>query len=316
MLKKYYVASLSLVLAGCASTSTPPIVTEAPVSRAAQTQAQQETLLPPVKQFKRKIAVGRFTNETRYGRTFQRDASLDPLGKQASDILSARLVASQRFLVFERPDLEKVLLEQDVSGQADLVGVDTLIVGSVTEFGRSTSGQAGFLSSTKVQNAHAKVELRLVDVKTGHAFFSASGTGNASTESGEIAGYGSRAAYDASLNDKAIAAAISDVIGRLITKLEERQWKTDVLKVEGRTVYISGGTRQGIRPGDVLQAYQAGETMVSRQTGSQVTLPARPIAQLRVVSSFGDSDLNEGSQTEVISGTLPTRSGSDIFVGE
>jgi len=167
-----------------------------------------------------------------------------------------------------------------------------------------------------VQNAHAKVELRLVDVKTGHAFFSASGTGAASTESGEIAGYGSRAAYDASLNDKAIAAAISDVIARLITKLEERQWKTDVLKIEGRTVYISGGTRQGIKPGDILQAYQAGETMASRQTGSQVTLPARPIAQLRVVSSFGDSDLNEGSQTEIISGTLPTRSGSDIFVGE
>ena len=144
MLKKYYVTSLSLALAGCASVSTPPVVTEAPVSRAAQMQAQQETLLSPVKQFKRKIAVGRFTNETRYGRTFQRDASLDPLGKQASDILSSRLVASQRFLVFERPDLEKVLLEQGVSGQTDLVGVDTLIVGSVTEFGRSTSGQAGF----------------------------------------------------------------------------------------------------------------------------------------------------------------------------
>jgi hypothetical protein len=37
--------------------------------------------------------------------------------------------------------------------------------GRVTEFGRSITGKAGFLSSTKVQTARAKVDVRIVDVK-------------------------------------------------------------------------------------------------------------------------------------------------------
>jgi len=71
--------------------------------------------------------------------------------------------------------------------------------------GRSTTGKSGFLSGTKVQTAHAKVEIRLVDVRTGYVFFTASGAGDASTESGEVAGFGSKADYDATLNDRAIA---------------------------------------------------------------------------------------------------------------
>ena len=100
-----------------------------------------------------------------------------------------------------------------------------MIIGSVTEFGRSVGGKTGFLSSTKVQIAKAKVDIRLVDVKTGHAYFSATGAGEASTESGEIAGFGSRADYDATLNDRAIAAAISDVIDRLVSRLADRPWR-------------------------------------------------------------------------------------------
>jgi curli biogenesis system outer membrane secretion channel CsgG len=35
--------------------------------------------------------------KTRYGKTFQVDANNDPLGKQVSDMLSTRLVSSQKF---------------------------------------------------------------------------------------------------------------------------------------------------------------------------------------------------------------------------
>jgi hypothetical protein len=81
----------------------------------------------------------------------------------------------------------------------------------------------------------------------------------------EIAGYGSKADYDGSLNDRAIGAAVSDVLGSLVNKLEERPWRTDVLKVEGRTVYISGGARQGLKPGDIMAVMQEGEKVVSAQ---------------------------------------------------
>jgi curli biogenesis system outer membrane secretion channel CsgG len=55
--------------------------------------------------YKRKIAIGRFTNETRYGRALLTGEQTDLLGKQTSDMLSARLVESNRFIVLERPDL-------------------------------------------------------------------------------------------------------------------------------------------------------------------------------------------------------------------
>ena len=116
--------------------------------------------------------MGRFTNETNYGRSLLNDAELDRIGKQASDMLTSRLIQSGQFVVLERTDLNKVLKEQQIAGDAKLVGSDTLIIGSVTEFGRSVGGKTGFLSSTKVQTAKAKVDIRLVDVKTGHAYFS------------------------------------------------------------------------------------------------------------------------------------------------
>lgn len=302
-------------LTACATVSAPPKVVEAPTSRIQQQQAQLNQATPSANVLKRKVAIGRFSNETRYGRTFQTDASFDPLGKQASDILATRLVDSKQFLVLERPDINKVLSEQRLTNVSELVGVDALIIGSVTEFGRSTAGKSGFLSSTKMQNAHAKVDVRLVDVRNGQIFFATSGTGDASTESGEVAGYGSHADYDGALNDKAISAAISDMIGRLVSKLQERPWRTDVLKVSGSQVFISGGARQGLKIGDLLTIYRAGERIKSGQSGFAIDFPASAIGSLRVVSLFGDSESSEGSVCELVRGNA-TAPGAELFVAQ
>jgi curli biogenesis system outer membrane secretion channel CsgG len=90
------------LLTACAVPTPPQQAIEAPVGRARQVDAQKQAAMPSVKTFKRKVAIGRFSNETRYGRTFQVDADQDPLGKQASDMLMNRLVSSNKFLVFER----------------------------------------------------------------------------------------------------------------------------------------------------------------------------------------------------------------------
>jgi curli biogenesis system outer membrane secretion channel CsgG len=257
------------------------------------------------KRFKRKIAVGRFTNETQYGRAFLQDEDLDPLGKQTSDILVSKLIESDNYIVLERQDLSKIEKEQKISGLSnELVGAETLILGSVTEFGRSTTGKKGFLSSTKIQTARAVVELRLVDVKTGHAFFSVSGSGKAQTESGEIFGFGSKAKYDATLNDKAISAAISSVINELIQKLEEKPWKTEILSKNGKNIYIAGGKYQGIKKGDILSIKKPGKTIKSNQTGFNIDLPAREIAKIKINSLFGNSETNEGSIGKIISGSI------------
>lgn len=301
---------------GCATVSERVEQVESTAPKLRQIQAQKNLEPPVVKSYKRKLAIARFSNETNYGRALLTDEQFDRIGKQASDMLSSRLVKSEKFLVFERPDIKKIELEQKYIPDAKMIGVDTLVVGSVTEFGRSVGGKSGFLSSTKNQVARAKVEIRLVDPKTGHSFFSASGTGEASTESGEIAGFGSRAEYDATLNDRAIAAAISDVIDKLVSTLDERQWKTSILAIEGRQAFISGGSRQGLKIGDRLQVMISGKKVISKQTGFEMELPASKLASLKVVSFFGDSETNEGSICDILDGTIDNNQLQTFYVTE
>ncbi|MHB8783364.1 MAG: CsgG/HfaB family protein [Desulfobacteria bacterium] len=307
---------VAFAFAGCATVAQKPVATESPVPQSQQVKAQEKLLVPQAKRYKLKVAIGRFTNETNYGRSLLNDADLDRIGKQASDMLASRLIQSGQFVVLERPDLNKLKKEQEIIGASNIVGSDTLIIGSVTEFGRSVTGKAGFLSSTKMQTAKAKVDIRLVDAKTGHAYFSAIGAGEASTESGEIAGFGSRADYDATLNDRAIAAAISDVIDRLVSKLSDRKWKTDILEVKDGQVFISGGKYQGLKEGDELTAMVAGETIKSKQTGFNVTLPAKQVATLKIVQLFGDSETDEGAVCEVTGGSIPRPVSPKLFVTE
>ena len=111
--------TLTLILSHCATVATPPTAVEAPVSRSQQREAQQRTSIPETKILKRKVAIARFSNETRYGKTLLRDVDQDPLGKQATDMLSTRLVASKKFLIFERPDLSKIEREQIILKDAN-----------------------------------------------------------------------------------------------------------------------------------------------------------------------------------------------------
>ncbi|HEY5678015.1 MAG TPA: CsgG/HfaB family protein, partial [Myxococcales bacterium] len=283
------VALAALSLCACATVSQRPVPVEAPASRSSQIAAQSAAQAPQARRYKTKIAIARFTNESNYGRSLLTDQDLDRIGKQAGDMLMSRLVLSGKFLVLERPDAAKLEREQKLSG-GSMVGADTVIAGSVTEFGRSVGGKSGFLSSTKLQLAKAKVDIRLVDVKTGLAYFSANGSGEASTESGEIAGFGSRAEYDATLNDRAIAAAISDVVDRLVQKLSDRPWRTDILEIRGNQVFIAGGERQGLKRGDTLAVLQSTGSAKSKQSGFEITLPPKQVASVQVVSLFGDSE--------------------------
>jgi len=316
-MRKLLIVGLLIGVVGCATVEDKPKAVEGDASRDEQQVAQKKAALPEKPRFKRKVAIGRFSNETRYGRSLLRDDDNDPLGKQVSDILAGRLVESKRFLVFERPDIKKVEAEGKRAGiSMNLVGVDTMIFGSLTEFGVKTTGKTGFLSKTKKQIADAAVELRLVDVKTGHVFFTAKGSGSASVESGAIAGYGSKASYDSTLGDKAIDAAVSDVLNTLIRKLEEREWRTSILSIEGDKIFISGGKHQGIKVKDQFAVMLRGKRVKSTQTGFNIELPAKPVAKIEVVSLFGTREDKEGAVTKMIEGSLGEFKLDQLFVKE
>ena len=306
-LGNYFAICVIFLTTGCAIQSPQVVPKEAPQSTSVQKAAQQAmaSQAPAVPTLKRKIALGRITNETNYGRSLLRDRFDDPLGKQVTDLMSKALTESGAYLVFERPDLNRVLAESQISGaKLNLIGVDALIVGSLTEFGRKTVGESGFASTSKKQVAFAKVDIRLVDTSNGHVFFAAAGSGEASTETASTFGFGSQAGYDGTLNDAAIRQAVSDAINRLTSELGGRPWETYILKVEDNIIYIGGGKSQGIRPGMVFSILTKGERIKSQQTGSEISLPGRAIAQLRIDSLFGDGELNEGAVGTIVSGVV------------
>lgn len=254
---------------------------------------------------KRKVALGRISNETIYGKSLLRDEKGDVLGKQVTDMLSKALTESGQYMVFERPDIERLKDEAKLTGEElNIVGVDTLIIGSLTEFGRKTEGESGFLSSTKKQVAYAKVDLRLVDSKTGLVYHSLSGAGESSSESASVAGFGSKSSYDGTLNDSAIANAISDAISKLTAEIQTRPWTTDILAVEDGMIYISGGESQGIKSGMTFNVETQGKQVKSKQTGFDITLPGKKVAEIEIVQTFGDTETNEGAIAVVNSGSI------------
>ncbi len=300
--------AVASVLAGCAIQTPPVVPVEAPQSESTQRKAQVELVAaPPAKlSLKRKIALGRITNETSYGRSLLRDNAGDVLGKQVTDLLSKALTESGSYLIFERPDLNRIQDEGRLMGtKLNLVGVDALVIGSLTEFGRRTEGQTGFLSASKKQIAFAKVDLRLVDVHTGQVFFATSGAGEASTESASTLGFGSQAAYDGTLNDSAMRQAISEAVHKLSAQLDARPWQTSFLSADNGRYFISGGKSQGILPGMILPVFTAGEKIRSPQTGFDITLPGREIAKVRIDTNFGETETTEGSIASIASGSLP-----------
>lgn len=299
--------AIPIFVAGCATQSPPVAVKEAPTTAKMQSAAQQSVVAAPPSQptLKRKIALGRITNETTYGQSLLRDSRGDPLGKQVTDMLSKGLTESGAYLVFERPDIASLKDESNLVGtKLNLVGVDTLVIGSLTEFGRKTVGQTGFVSSSKKQIAFAKIDLRLVDVSNGRVFFATSGAGESSTESASTFGFGSQAAYDGTLNDSAIRQAVSEAVNRLSSEMNKRPWQTYILSTDGPRVFIAGGKSQGLKQGMIFSVQTVGEKIKSPQTGFDITLPGQEVGRLRIETTFGDSETNEGSVGSFVSGSM------------
>ncbi len=297
--------ALTVLMSSCV---TKPVTREDSVSAITQEQqlaAQQAVQAIPNLALKRKIAVARLSNETTYGKSLLTTSEQDKMAEKVSDMFVQGLINSGNYLVFERSNIGAITQEQKLTNvPSDLIGVDTLIVGSLTEFGRATTGTSGFLSSTKKQQATAKIDLRLVDVATGQVLHSVTGTGSASTETSATMGFGSVAGYDGSINDRAIASAVNASVEKISSYMLEKPWSADVLAFEDGLVYISGGTSQGVISGMLFDVMTKGKKVESKTTGTTITLPGEVIAQIRVMSSFGDTELEEGSVAKVVSGSI------------
>ena len=278
-----------------------------------------QTAQPQHKTIKRKVAIGRFSNETEYGKGLFYDKENDPMGKQALDILSTKLAASGKFLLLERNDLAQLLEEANRNGTSaqQAIGADYMIIGSITEFGRKNTSQSKVFSTSKTQTVDAAVSIRLVDVSTGQIIYSDQGKGSAEiTTKTSFVGTGGHAGYDATLSDKAISAAIDQLVENIINKLTDKPWKSYFLVYDNEAIIIAGGSSQGIEPGMQFAVKTIGRQVKNPQTGIMISLPGKEIGTIEVVSTGGDTPETEYSIVRVVSGELSGDNISEYVIEE
>lgn len=245
------------------------------------------------KTIKRKVAIGRFSNETQYAKGLFYDKENDPMRKQALDILSSKLAASGKFILLERDDLD--ILATEAGGNMNKIGADYLILGSITEFGRKNEGQQKVFSSTKTQTVEAGVSIRLVEAATGLIIYSDEAKGYAETTTKQTMGVGGTAGFDATLSDKAISAALSQLVENIINKCMDKPWRSYILSIEDGVYIISGGASQGLAEGDTFSVYEKGKIVNNPQTGIKIELPGKKLGIITISSTFGDTPETEVS---------------------
>ena len=303
---------LCLILQSCSSVKIPE-------TKVIQQQGPQvsKTIENPERTLKRKVAIARFTNETKYGQGFFYDKNDDRLGKQAMDIFSAKLTATEKFIMLERIDLTHLTKEKQMGNLTELdIPADYLILGSVSEFGRKATSDVGVFSRSKKQTAYAKVNVRLVDVKTSQIIYSEEGEGEAFSEAETVLGVGKTADYDATLNDKVISAAIAKLVNNISEKLMDKPWKSYILSFEDGNYIIAGGPMQGIKEGDTFTVYKRGKKVNNPQTGIPVELPGKEVSKIKVVTLVNGDVTTELSICSKISGELSTDNFNEYYIQE
>ncbi len=300
----YIVVGVAILFSGCATVKKTRSHEVPQYDRVEMSKSLQLNEAEP-NGLKRKVAIGRFSNETRYGQSFFIDKNNDKIGKQAMDILSAKLFQSGKFIMLERADLSKIEAELKMGNSAKLDNAaDYLILGSITEFGRKEVSDVGVFSRVKKQEVFAKVHIRIVDVSTGQIIYSDEGKGTSFSEAGTVMGVGGKAGYNGQLNDKAIDAAISDLTSNIIENMLDKPWRGYILGYEDGNIITSGGKSQNIRVGDKFDIYKEGTKVKNPQTNMMITLPGKKVATLKISMTIGDTPETEVSLANIISGDI------------
>jgi curli biogenesis system outer membrane secretion channel CsgG len=190
---------VTFLLAACA-----PAVDTAVGSAA----VQEFTLAPLPAQERWIVAVPNF--EVRAGNVRIGDVDLSAqgetfyqeLGSGVADIFVTEAFRSQQFRITERGELEKILAEQNLaaSGRVEpqtaaqlgrITGAELIVLGSLSEFGVTTTGGGGrvlgiFGGSAETVTARVSVDIRIVDAVTAEIVAIGSATSEVSQASVQV----------------------------------------------------------------------------------------------------------------------------------
>ncbi len=267
------------------------------------------------------------------------------VGKGIADLLVTDLVKDGSYSLIERKALDKIMAEQNFSNseRADptsaaklgkLLGVDAILVGSITEFGNETKkqnlgggggGWRGFgVGGIGHSNSKANVAVtcRLVNVDTGEIIAVAEGKGQSARSSTSMLGGGGNwhgfgggnADFGSSdFQQTIIGEATKTAVDNLSTDLVSSAPKVGVrtITVEGQVAAIDGGQiilnvgkKAGVNVGDQLEVMRVTREIKDPATGAVLR---------RLTTSIG---IVKATDVDDVSSICTPVSGTDFKAGD
>jgi curli biogenesis system outer membrane secretion channel CsgG len=267
------------------------------------------------------------------------------VGKGIADLLVTGLVKDGSYSVIERKALDKIMAEQNFSNsnRADptsaakigkLLGVDAILVGSITKFGNETKktglggnggnwggyGLGGF--SHAKSNANVGIDARLVNVDTGEILAVAEGQGTSSRSStstngggGSWHGFGAGHAdfgssdFQNTIVGEATKNAVDDLTKGLVGDVGKVGVRTITVEglvaaVDGGQVILNVGGKAGVKVGDQLNVMRVTREIKDPATGAVIR---------RLTTNVG---VVKATDVDDASAVCTPVSGSDFKVGD
>lgn len=233
------------------------------------------------------------------------------LGKGVADELVTALLATNRFRLIERAEIDRVLEEQNLGkgGVVDpqsaakigkILGAQYLVMGRITEF--STKEDDDLLANPNHHNpmgmriarttSRVAIDARLVDATTVEILASVTGTGKKATvnlglitkEGGVL--FGDKDFKKSDLG-KALRQAVNSVARQLAVKAYERMAPSTITGmiayVKDDKIIINVGQKHGVKPGMIFKVARKLETIKDPVTGELIGEATEAIAEIAVI---------------------------------
>jgi curli biogenesis system outer membrane secretion channel CsgG len=295
---------------------------------------------PAAAQQKKRIAILSFDAAAVDASAAKALGTSQDVGAFLSELVVVELLKGSTYTIVERRALDQVLKEQNFSNsnRADpktaaaigrVLGVDAIIVGSVTQFSLEESAVAvgsgtlnrltrGVLGGGKRVNSSANVGItaRMVDTRTGAVLTAASGSGESSKASVAASGYatGDIDMTSRSFQESMLGEAVNRAVQQVALTLNEFGSKATarvtyaglVADVSGNTLIVNVGKRHGAQVGDTIEISRPGRTILDPQTKKVLRIIVDKIATARV------TEVDDASATATLSGTASVQVGDQV----